>query len=193
MDVLEKILEEIEEATFQEDAPVYVGDVEVDGYVRASRVKEIIRAHMDETISEMEKVEKEKVTSAEIISREIDGKPYYHIKYKKVGEDEYTIGYSSFKLDYVVKWLNDYFEFCGEAKVSCENSGWIPVEERLPEDEGNVLVVVTGRYKAVRFENAIMLGNYSSTDKDWIIEGWEEWENPNVIAWQPLPNPYNRK
>lgn len=68
--------------------------------------------------------------------------------------------------------------------------GWIPVEERLPEDEGNVLVVVTGRYKAVRFENAIMLGNYSSTDKDWIIEGWEEWENPNVIAWQPLPEPY---
>lgn len=48
MNVLEKILEEIEEATFQEDAPVYVGDVEVDGYVRASRVKEIIRSHMDE-------------------------------------------------------------------------------------------------------------------------------------------------
>lgn len=48
MNVLEKILEEIEEATFQEDAPIYIGDMEVDGYVRASRVKEIIRAHMDE-------------------------------------------------------------------------------------------------------------------------------------------------
>ena len=89
---------------------------------------------MDETISEMEKVEKEKVTSAEIITRQIDGKPYYHIKFKKVGEDEYTIGYSSFKLDYVVKWLNDYFEFYGEAKVSCDDNGWIPVQGRLPED-----------------------------------------------------------
>ena len=56
MNVLEKILEEIEEATFQEDAPIYIGNMEVDGYVRASRVKDIIRSHMNE---------KEKVTSAE--------------------------------------------------------------------------------------------------------------------------------
>ena len=33
MNVLEKILEEIEEATFQEDAPIYIGNMEVDGYV----------------------------------------------------------------------------------------------------------------------------------------------------------------
>lgn len=48
MNVLEKILEEIEEATFQEDAPIYMGDMEVDGYVRASRIEEIIRSHMDD-------------------------------------------------------------------------------------------------------------------------------------------------
>ena len=48
MNVLEKILEEIEEAIFQEDAPIYLGDMEVDGYVRASKVKEIIRSHMNE-------------------------------------------------------------------------------------------------------------------------------------------------
>lgn len=48
MNVLEKILEEIEEATFQEDAPIYVGDTEVDGYVRESVVKEIICSHMDD-------------------------------------------------------------------------------------------------------------------------------------------------
>ena len=29
MNVLEKILEEIEEATFQEDAPIYIGNMEV--------------------------------------------------------------------------------------------------------------------------------------------------------------------
>ena len=48
MKVLKKILEEIEEATFQEDPPVYVGNTEVDGYVLASRVKEIICSHMDD-------------------------------------------------------------------------------------------------------------------------------------------------
>lgn len=29
MNVLEKILEEIEEATFQEDAPIYIGNMEL--------------------------------------------------------------------------------------------------------------------------------------------------------------------
>lgn len=48
MNVLEKILEEIKEATYQEDAPLYLGDVEVDGYIRESKVKEIIRSHMNE-------------------------------------------------------------------------------------------------------------------------------------------------
>lgn len=48
MNTLEKILKEIEEATFQEDAPIYVGDIEVDGYVRESVVKKIICSHMDD-------------------------------------------------------------------------------------------------------------------------------------------------
>lgn len=48
MQVLEKILEEIKEAAFQEDAPIYLGDTEVDRYVQESVVKEIIRSHMDE-------------------------------------------------------------------------------------------------------------------------------------------------
>lgn len=125
MNVLEKILEEIKKLKCNQDSENQ--DYKI-GYTSAlSTAEGIICSHMDE-------VEKEKVTSAEIISRKIDGKPYYEIKFKKVGEDEYTIGYSSFKLDYVVKWLNDYFEFAGEAKVSCENGGWIPVSERLPED-----------------------------------------------------------
>ena len=146
MNVLEKILEEIEEATFQEDAPVYIGNMEVDGYVRASRVKEIIRFHMDE---------KEKVTSAEIISlsRKIDGKPYYGIKYKKVGEDHYTVGYCSYYLDYVIDWLNNCFEFCGESKIVVNvgkdtnvpsNDGWIPVDERLPEEHNSMFAKFKG-------------------------------------------------
>lgn len=48
MQVLEKILEEIEEAIFQEDVPIYLGDMVVDRYVKESVVKEIIRSYMDE-------------------------------------------------------------------------------------------------------------------------------------------------
>lgn len=47
---LEKILEEveeaIEEAMIQEDAPIYCGNMKVDGYIRASVVKDIIRKHI---------------------------------------------------------------------------------------------------------------------------------------------------
>ena len=46
MQELEKILEEIDEATRQEDAPIYCGSMEVDGYVRMSVVEGIIRKHV---------------------------------------------------------------------------------------------------------------------------------------------------
>lgn len=34
-----------------------------------------------------------------------------------MGEDHYTVGYSSYYLDYVIDWLNNCFEFCGESKI----------------------------------------------------------------------------
>lgn len=51
-----------------------------------------------------------KVTSLEIIVRIVDGKPYYEIKYKKVGEDYYHVGYSSYYLNNVLKWYCECFE-----------------------------------------------------------------------------------
>ena len=81
-----------------------------------------------------------------------------------------------------------------EGIIAEMHDGWIPVEEGLPDnEEENVLVVVNGKCKMAEFEDAIMLGNYSRRYKDWCIEGWEEWENPNVTAWQPLPEPYKPK
>lgn len=114
MRVLEKILEEIEKKkqALEYNLQFEVGQASINEIRnRVSGLKyaeEIIRSHMNE---------KEKVTSAEIVSREVDGKTYYAIKYKEVGKDYYTVGYGSYKLDYVVCWLNEYFEFCGEAKV----------------------------------------------------------------------------
>ena len=141
MNVLEKILEEISKVEKE-----YVTGHKVlyalGATGMATEISGIIRSHMDEAISEMERIDKEKVTSAEIISRKVGEKTYYSIKYKTVGEDYYNIGYSSYKLDYVIAWLNKYFEFCGEAKVVSDNNGWIPVSEKLPEVGKMVKVTV---------------------------------------------------
>lgn len=79
MEILEKILEEVTQYT----KDVYECDLDdIVEYQRRNKedkctyivqgieeATEFIRSHMDETISEMEKVEKEKVTSAEIINQ----------------------------------------------------------------------------------------------------------------------------
>lgn len=75
-----------------------------------------------------------------------------------------------------------------------ENDGWIPVEERVPEDcEEIVLVQVSGKMaENIWFDNAFELATYVNGE-GWILENYPEWENPKVIAWQPLPEPYKPK
>ena len=66
---------------------------------------------------------------------------------------------------------------------------WIPVEERLPEEDTIVLLTVSGLYSCITFSDAIELGNLCS-DGEWFIEGYPDWDDPNVTAWMPLPEPY---
>ena len=87
MNVLEKILEEIKEAAFQEDAPIYLGDTEVDRYVQESVVKEIIRSHMDEMNDDWIPVEEglpgdreEVEVTIEEKTDEDGGKRYYTVR-----------------------------------------------------------------------------------------------------------------
>ena len=53
---------------------------------------------------------KHKVKSAEIVVGKIDEKPYYEIKYFDLSDNEYHIGYGSYKLEYVFEWLEQCFE-----------------------------------------------------------------------------------
>ena len=59
------------------------------------------------------------------------------------------------------------------------NEGWIPVEERLPEERGKYLCTVEcigHRY--------VIVGHYNNP-------GWtDNYCGQMVIAWQPLPEPY---
>lgn len=62
-----------------------------------------------------------------------------------------------------------------EKEIFPLKDNWIPVEERLPEERGF--------YQATR----IWDGDY------WVIESsWngENWQHEDVIAWKPLPEPY---
>ena len=53
---------------------------------------------------------KHKVKSAEIVVWKIGEKPYYEIKYYDLSDNEYHIGYGSYKLEYVFEWLEQCFE-----------------------------------------------------------------------------------
>ena len=52
----------------------------------------------------------ERVTEAEVIVTKTFSGFMFHIKYKKVGEDFYHIGYSSYNIHFVFQWLDKYFE-----------------------------------------------------------------------------------
>ncbi len=61
-----------------------------------------------------DKKNKVKVTEAEIVVHGTVEKPYFEIKYKEVGKKEYDIGYSSYELNFVFKWLEEEFEIVKE-------------------------------------------------------------------------------
>lgn len=62
------------------------------------------------TSKEFEKVEKIKVTSAEIIVTGNADKPYFEIKYHCINNDECYIGYGSYDLKNVFSWLDECFD-----------------------------------------------------------------------------------
>lgn len=56
------------------------------------------------------KINKARVNSLEIITRMLDDKPYYELKYRQVGKKDYSIGYSSYDLKTVLGYIDEYFE-----------------------------------------------------------------------------------
>ena len=55
-----------------------------------------------------------KVTSLEIIVTGTKDKPYFEIKYKEVGKEDYHIGYSSYDLNKVLDWKERDFEIVNQ-------------------------------------------------------------------------------
>lgn len=50
----------------------------------------------------------------EVIVRGVANKPYYEIKYREVGNDDYNIGLGSYDLNNILKWKEEEFEVVSE-------------------------------------------------------------------------------
>jgi hypothetical protein len=101
--------------------------------------------------------------------------------------------------DYIKKTINPYgrpfegtaYEFGIKIMDFIENmdgekeNGWIPVSERLPEKNKDVITTV--KYSG-------FMGMYGRWLKTVFIDGYGEWNGEciggEVIAWMPLPEPY---
>lgn len=68
-------------------------------------------------------------------------------------------------------------------KASAEAvQGWIPCSERLPNNDGCVLVTIDDGIEFGKYED----GSWSI----WVCEHWDKWDAKGTIAWMPLPEPY---
>lgn len=91
--------------------------------------------------------------------------------------------------DYKAGWNDCNIDWSERIEAQPQVGGWIPVTEKLPENGCGVLVTVNGKHNNIIFVNALEIAEYRNTE-GWIIEGYLDWLDPDVTAWQPLPEPY---
>lgn len=177
MNVLEKILEEIERL----EDPYYKD------YVDRKYVKEIIHSHMGGATDTDDTEEKIREHIAECLHR-IDNIRSF------IGSKEYTSNDEKcIRNIEVLKTSITALEEYLSSKKKNGNDGWIPVEERLPEDD---------RYILLSFENFSLplVGRYEENEKGgaFYIGDCDEEDTCAsndlfVNAWKPLPEPYRPK
>ena len=81
-----------------------------------------------------------------------------------------------------------YFQDCHFVdNVLFDTNEWIPANERLPEECKEVLVTV--KDNKLIHDNLVMIGCYTY-EQGWILNGYIDLVDLNVIAWMPLPEPY---
>lgn len=66
---------------------------------------------------------------------------------------------------------------------------WILPEMELPESGDSVLVTVSGHFGGMIFQDALELAVYDPV-VGWFVDGYPEWEEPEVKAWMHLPEAY---
>lgn len=77
-----------------------------------------------------------------------------------------------------------YRDLANAIKVMPSEQEWVPVTDRLPEE--NVRVLVTRKSNIFMRDNYIDIGRYTKQKR------WEtaDYVNVDVFAWKPLPEPF---
>ena len=74
---------------------------------------------------------------------------------------------------------------------------WISVDDRLPSDEQDVLVIAhgwdgrlvyVGSHKRVEAQKSWITG-ITNKSSEWLLWGWSYLKEPMVTHWMPLPEP----
>ena len=83
---------------------------------------------------------------------------------------------------YDIKFCNPQVQMCIEALEKQLNGCWIPVSERLPKENEEVLITLTHGQVTWAY---LYQGKWHTMFSAYPIE--------RVIAWQPLPEPYKEE
>ena len=93
----------------------------------------------------------------------------------------------------------EFIDTIYKAKTALEkqkNNGWIPCSDRLPEVETKVLILVKRKFRDSDFIYIMTTAMYgdgtvSECDSCWYwYDIYNDQVDDEVIAWQPLPEPY---
>lgn len=179
MNVLEKILEEIEEASIK------VSTVKEHTYFKAigtRKAKEIIRSHMDEA-KDINVPSNDGWIDRKELKEEIKSLRFA-ITGMRNGKTMTKLALEEYR-KIILKIIDE--------QPTYMDDGWISVDERLPE-EGEKCII-TDKYGYVR--DGIIYDYADSKDDKPSFHRWDDeyWQcfRPDVIAWQPLPKLYRQK
>ena len=94
------------------------------------------------------------------------------------------VPYKMLKLEDVKTIISQFAEeYLPDTNVG-NKDGWIPVEERLPEDKQQVLIT--------NWDHSVFLARYDENGKRF-VDIRNSFTLPLIFAWMPLPEPYREK